>query len=135
MTEDGYYEFFIAHNSEYLITNVEPKIEYVNTSQVDQNVQNINNSINNYENKVEVNDTIKEDGGDEQNKIEEENVKIEIVEDNFEQDNQNKIKKDNHKKNTKKIILFISLAMVSLAVVVAVICIFTKRRKVPKVVS
>lgn len=47
MTSDGYYEFYIAHNSKYLITSEKPKETYIETSNTDKEVEKINTSNNN----------------------------------------------------------------------------------------
>ena len=61
MTSDGYYEFYIAHNSKYLITSEKPKETYIETSNIDKEVEKINTSNNNIK---ENNNNIKEENQD-----------------------------------------------------------------------
>lgn len=122
MTNDGYYEFYIEHNSKYLISNEKPKQEYVNTSTIDQKIEKLNNSTSVKENIDTNNKPIEEIIKDKADILEKENSNIDseinkepvdIVEDNFEEDNKNN---DNTNKNIKitKTISFIVIIILIL---------------------
>ena len=109
MTNDGYYEFCIAHNSKYLITSEKPKETYVETSNTDKEVEKINTN----------NNKIKEENQDKN--TEEENNKYKPTTEN----NLNKV--DNKKKGNH---VFIIILISSLLLIVGSIgFIYYKKKK------
>lgn len=135
MTEDGYYEFFIAHNSEYLITSEEPKVEHINTTKVDQKVENINNGVNNNtvnnkpDEETNIDNKVDKEDSSSDNEINKEDTTIDIVEDEFESSDIETDLKDNEVKNeSKKVknnsvfkVLIISIIVIVVLVIVGII--------------
>ena len=97
MTEDGYYEFYIEHNSKYMIANSIPNKKYISEKTDDLVINNIEDTTNNYE--IKDNTDVKLD-----NK--------EIVSEN---------NKDTKKDNKLPIILVSILAIIIIIIIIVII--------------